>query len=186
MSHNRLLFCGGVHGVGKTTVCRDVCAACGVGYLSAGELIASADRRRANPEGEKRVQDISGNQNALAAGLAAAMSGDGFYLLDGHFVLRNKTGDPEEIPVQIFADMSPAAIFVVTDAPESILRRIRERDRTPDWDNDLVAEMQERELAHARAVASILKIGMPIIIKSGDANALRDNVRSFLDSCASR
>lgn len=157
--NRKLVFVGGIHGVGKTTVCRTSCVELGLNYLSAGELIKQNKIRRAQQDLDdgKRVANIDGNQDALTIELDSVIAAGQSYLLDGHFTLFDSRGQVDRIPLETFQKIHPKAVIVLTDAPEEISRRLFERDKTR-YPTTLLARMQHEELRHASLVAETLGI----------------------------
>jgi adenylate kinase len=67
----RILFVAGVHGTGKTSLCRSISTKFDVAHCSASELIAQYRGIHFRPD--RRVDDISQNQDALIAAIAAIL-----------------------------------------------------------------------------------------------------------------
>lgn len=167
MRQARVVFLGGVHGVGKSTLAK-LCQGFGIEHLRAGDLIKSA-ANDARFDDRKYVKDIGGNQSILITALQARTKDGGTYLLDGHFTLFSNQGKVEKIPMDTFAAIKPASMALVVDNPEAIASRINSRDKAG-HDAKQLSAMQEQEIEHARAVSTAL--GIPLtLINSGDEAA---------------
>ncbi|MFD0752007.1 ATP-binding protein [Mucilaginibacter calamicampi] len=152
----KIIFAGGIHGVGKSTLCRDIAERIGLIHLSASELLKWKDLNT-NDEKNKKVTDIPDTQDRLLKGLVAAIEQNGKYILDGHFCLFNKNGDVTPVPFDTFAGINPIALLLVTGDPNHIASMLKERDQRF-YAADLLAEMQEQELIHAQMIANQLAI----------------------------
>lgn len=170
MKPTKVVFLGGVHGVGKSTLAK-LCQEFGIEHLRASDLIKSA-AHDARFDEKKRVKDIDGNQSILVTALRARTGSGGSYLLDGHFTLFSAQGTVEKIPVETFAAINPASLALLVDKPEDIVSRINSRDKTG-HDSTQLSAMQEQEIQHARAVATSLGISLTVI-NSGDETAFRN------------
>lgn len=181
MSKRKLLFVGGIHGVGKTTMCRTACVDLGLVYLSAGELIKQNKARRAEVDLDldKRVFDVNSNQDALTLELDSIARPGKSYLLDGHFTLFGSQDQVERVPPGVFQKIRPRALIVITDDPVEISKRLLARDARS-YDPTLLARMQHTEIQHALSVAGTLRISS-YRIAVADANAFRAAIASEIE-----
>ena len=151
----KIIFIGGVHGVGKTTLCTKICDSLNINHYSASDLIKKVSKLEF--PSDKRINGIKKNQDSLITAVDMHIDPDIVCLLDGHFCLLNEYGKVTEVPITTFTDLSPLAIVVLTDKPGSIISRIKTRD-----DNEMNAEdisaFQERELEHSKRVSKLLDI----------------------------
>lgn len=148
-----LIFFAGVHGVGKTTACKQFWEPAGFHCVTASSIIKAA---KGDVNISKRVGDIDANQSLLLEGVAALRSTQSLLLIDGHFVVMNRLGEPEKIDICVFEQMNPNVIVCLRDDPAAILQRLRDRDeRLPVFD---VAALQDSETAHAKWVAQQLAV----------------------------
>lgn len=154
----RILFVGGVHGVGKSTLCNSICAQINAEHHSASELISKFGQ--VNHSINKRVVDIDKNQDVLIAAVNEYLVGVRPYLLDGHCCLLNQNGDVIEIPFSTFQALSPVAMLVLVDDPTKIFARLKDRDKGR-YDVGLLSSFQEKELNYSESVAS--KLGVPYL-----------------------
>ena len=100
MRRNSIIFVGGIHGVGKSTLCKKACELIGIKYLSASSVLNWAKVN--NNQKSKKVQDITQTQDLLINGLKKFITDEKVYLLDGHFCLLNKRSEICKIPVGTF------------------------------------------------------------------------------------
>src|SRR5258705_13818706 len=99
-----LVFVGGVHGSGKTTLSRLLAGLIPASHVTAGSLIreaSSADHVVTVGTQDKAVPDVDANQAILLRGLAAYQRRTAFdirpLLLDGHFTLVSASGAIESV-----------------------------------------------------------------------------------------
>lgn len=152
-------FIGGIHGVGKSTVCADICAQTKLEYLSASKLIKW---KEINTDAfNKKVVDIPSTQDRLINGLNQATQAGIHYLLDGHYCLLDRNGVITPVPVDTFIAMKPTSLHIIIGDVLEIKRRLQERDAKM-YDKDLLHKMQEKEMQHANEVASLLGVTLSI------------------------
>lgn len=96
MEKRRIIFVGGVHGVGKTTLCDDLAAKFNIEHFSASTLIAR--EKEEEHLRSKRVDNIAKNQDHLVVAINKYFNSTSWYLLDGHFCLLNKDNKITQIP----------------------------------------------------------------------------------------
>lgn len=154
-SLKKLVFVGGVHGVGKSTICRSICDELGITYLSASDLIKWSELN-VDPR-NKLVKDISQTQDRLVTALNALVQVGKDYLLDGHFCLFNSQADVKRIPLATFKSIAPAVVCVITGTPSEI-EESQGRRGGQVYSQSLIKEMQDSEVAHARQVSTDLRI----------------------------
>lgn len=160
MAHfSKIYFIGGIHGVGKSTVCIKVCEEQNIGYLSASQLIEHYKRKpvEADLDKDKYVKNINSNQNILINALNENVISDKSYILDGHFSLLDLHGKVQVIPVTVFKEIMPKVIITLIDEPASILKKLNKRNQI-EYNLNLLSYMQERELCQARLVGNELSI----------------------------
>lgn len=160
-SGSRLVFVGGIHGVGKTTVCTDLASRHECIYRSASGLIKE---RKANAiaERSKRVKDIKGNQQLLVEAVMSLKKEGRSLLLDGHFTLRDDKGRITDIPTSTYSDIGVDEILLIQDKPEEIRRRLIARDGVADSLKSISA-FQDAEINNAVRVARELDIPLHIV-----------------------
>lgn len=150
----KIIFLGGVHGVGKSTFSKLVTDKChDMESLSCSTII-----KWENPA-IKEVGDVGETQNTLLANLPYFIDQDKNYLLDGHFCLLTEQGTIERVPMEVFEAMSPSLMIVLVEEPAIICQRLNKRD-SHDYTLELMTEFQKEELKYASEVADTL--GVPI------------------------
>ena len=155
---SNVIFVGGIHGVGKSTICRRGCSELNLRYLSASDLIKWED---ISVKGNKLVSNISNTQERLIEGLRH-YTGDGKnYLLDGHFSLLKTDHQVEVVPVETFLQINPSALFIVTDDIAQIKKRLEDRDGKI-YSYNMLKTFQAAELEHAKNLSKTLGISLSI------------------------
>ena len=150
----KIIFVGGVHGVGKGTLCQQIKTKYGILHFSASELLKWAE---ISPPANKRVIDFDLTQSRLHKGIDENIPDGKLTILDGHFILLNKVGHPEIISEDTFYKIGPIAIVVVIEDVDIILKRLSNRDSTV-YNKNTLTKMQEMERNQARKISSNLKI----------------------------
>jgi len=155
-----IIFLGGVHGVGKTTLSRRLSSKNDIFYCTAGDLIRSSgadmDARK------KQVANPNGNQDKLIAAFERVRDKEipKSIILDGHFAIYDAKGFIVEIDVDVFIALKITRIICMFDEPNIIARRLFERDGVlPNIGS--ISALQEAEVKNSKKVATILNL--PII-----------------------
>lgn len=155
----KILFVGGIHGVGKSTICAQVSAKLCVSHLIASDLIRA--QKMGTLDIGKRVESVDRNQDVLVDALRSTLVPNRPYLSDGHFALLSPKEEIVDIPLSTFQAIGPVAISLIIDEPEGIAERLRGRDGQ-DYEVSLLTALQERERFNAEMVSSAL--GCPFLI----------------------
>ncbi len=138
-SKSRLIFLGGIHGVGKGTLCSKVFPPLGYSWDTASKLIQDAAR---DVVSDKRGGNIDANQKNFLRNLAISRTQHARFVLDGHFTLINLKGKVEAVPVDVFREIKPDGLVLMTGNPAEIAHRLKARDGK-DWDASFLATFQE-------------------------------------------
>ena len=157
-----MIFISGVHGVGKSYFCNKVKEKLNVDTFSASKLIS--ERKHSGFSRDKLIPDIDDNQQYLLMAIQDLNAAGTNYLLDGHFCLLNAEGHVTRIPKDTFIALHPDAIVLLTEKPETIAERRRERDGI-DHSADSIQRFQDEESAYAEEVAE--KLGIPLKVSAG-------------------
>jgi adenylate kinase len=173
MSH--IVFIGGIHGSGKTTLSVSLAALVPAAHITAGRLIREAAAPghvvTVGAQG-KAVPDVDANQAVLLRGLAAYRarnSGDlRVLLLDGHFSLMNASGGIEDVAIEVFKAIAPVALLLVEAPSVTVYRRLASRAGSPP-SVDAIERLAERERDRALTTATDLRI--PLWSVTGDGTA---------------
>lgn len=156
---NNITFIGGIHGVGKSTICRQICDEVKLEYLSASELIKWKDINK--DAQNKKVKNIPATQDRLIIGLTNTVQKDKSYLLDGHYCLLNSENEIVNIPLDTFKSINPISLNIILGDINEINDRLEKRDNRP-YDQDLLTRMQESELNYARHLSKTLGVTLTI------------------------
>jgi len=167
MYHN-IIFIGGIHGVGKGTICSKIQKQIDLKHLSASDVLKWSE---VSPDPtNKLVKDIPDTQQRLIKGLERVIEPSQKYVLDGHFCLFDSNGIPQEVSINTFQKIAPMIISVVTADIIEIAKRLKKRDGK-DYNHHLLDEMQSAEKTYAMFVAKELKVPF-FEIKNGSIGEL--------------
>lgn len=173
---SNIAFVGGIHGVGKSTICYQICNEVKLEYLSASELIKwneiNSDFKN------KKVNNISSMQERLFIGLKNSIDNDKYYLLDGHYCLLNRENEIVNIPLKTFKLINPFSLNIVIGDILEIKNRLEQRDNRF-YDYELLKRMQESELNYAKFLSKTLGITLNIGSQN-DFSKLITPLRSFI------
>lgn len=170
-----IIFIGGIHGVGKSTICQHICSELNMEYLSASELLKWKDIN--GDSKNKKVKDISDTQNRLIIGLENTIQKDKFYLLDGHYCLLNSNNEISKIPVETFKQINPISFNLVLGNISEIKQRLEARDNKP-YDYELLQRFQDEELAYAEYLSETFDTPLNIG-KNNDYLNILDSLRKL-------
>lgn len=166
-----IIFIGGIHGVGKGTICKEIASKTDLVHITASEIlkwdeISSSDN--------KLVNNISSTQERLINGLNGLIKNDKRYLLDGHFCLLNSNGIPCKIDEDTFDSINPKIISIVIDDIEKIVDRLEKRDNKK-YDIKILDELQQMEIEYAKYLSK--KYSIPYIeIRNNDYKSLSNSI----------
>ena len=167
---DNIIFIGGIHGVGKGTICKEIASKTDLVHITASQIlkwdeISSSDN--------KLVNNISSTQERLINGLKNLINNDKQYLLDGHFCLLNANGIPCKIDEDTFDSINPKIISIVIDDIEKIVDRLEKRDNKK-YDIKILDELQQMEIEYAKYLSK--KYSIPYI------EIRNNNYKSLLNS----
>lgn len=172
---NNIFFIGGIHGVGKSTACRQICSEFGMIHLSASELIKWKEINE--DSNNKNVKSVPETQDRLIIGLTNTIEKDKYYLLDGHYCLLNSDNEIVNVPIETFKKINPISLNIITGDISEIKSRLENRDNKP-YDFDLLEKMQSSELSYAKQLSKTLGVTLNI----GTQNNLAEIVTSLQKS----
>jgi adenylate kinase len=154
-----LYFVGGIHGVGKSTLCDKLSVPLDAIHLKASELIhykpSPADPTR------KAVLDVEANQRQLVEALKSFPRSGANILLDGHFCLADTNGSIARVPLETFRALRPTALLVVEAEPAMILERLLRRSGSA-FSLDLIVGLTTAERTYAEQVSNELAVPLKI------------------------
>lgn len=174
-----IIFIGGIHGVGKTTLCRQISKEVSINHYSASELISKL--KLDNIAQDKKVKNVSENQNILLEAINKYFNSDKRYLLDGHFCLINSNNDIVSIPLDTFKALGIKLIVVLIDDENEILKKLACRD-SKEYSFDFIKEFQEREISYAKEVAKQIGVRCEIVNVKSEINEILKNFGSILNN----
>lgn len=172
-----IIFIGGIHGVGKTTLSKKISEELSLKRYSASELIARL--RSENVTIDKRVNNVAENQNLLLEAIKKYLNAEEYYLLDGHFCLLNSFGKITRIGIDTFRDLGLNSIMVLVDEGAEILKRLTARDNIK-YDLTLLKEFQEEEISYAKEVAKDIGIEYKIINVKSNTNEMLTFIKNII------
>lgn len=161
-----MIFISGVHGVGKTYFCDMVKKELGINTYSASQLIS--EKKKVGFDNSKLVSDIDENQQYLLLAVEElrqnASNNTSDFILDGHFCLLDTGGAVTRIGVDTFTSLKPEAIILLTEKPEVISQRRKERDGK-DVTPESIKSFQTEEQKYVEEVA--IQIGAQLFVSKG-------------------
>ncbi len=158
----RIYFFGGIHGVGKSSLCRQLSNHLNIKHFSAGELINQGIQKN------KEVERINVNQDVLIAELRSIQNEYDTIILDGHYTILSK-GNIVYIPDEIYYEMNLIKMFLITCDVNHIKDRILARDNKQ-YDIDLLHKMQESEIKRYKELCKKMKFEEYIIDTTNQDN----------------
>lgn len=174
---NKIIFIGGIHGVGKTSLCEELSNRTGAHYFSASKLIKRLKKDYCDNK-NKAVKDIDGNQELLLTAINQYIDKNLTTLLDGHFCLLSSTYEVARISKKTFDDISPIAIIVLYDSISSISSKIANRDDVK-YDVNLLSSFQNEEINYSKNIAGKLKIPYLLFDVSHDKSEIVDFITNL-------
>lgn len=171
-----IFFIGGIHGVGKSTICQHICHELEMEYLSASELLKWKDITVDSKS--KKVKDVNETQNRLIKGLENTIQKNKFYLLDGHYCLLNNNNGISKIPVETFKKINPISFNLVLGNINEIKQRLDARDNKS-YDYNILKNFQDEELAYSEYLSKIFNIPLNIGENSSYRNIL-DSIHNIV------
>ncbi len=152
----KLIFVGGIHGVGKTWLCQSLKDTIGIDHFSASQLIMNLKDEQLYDK-DKSVINIDGNQDILLNSINKYISPNAIAFLDGHFCLLNSKHEIEPIPIETFIGIAPTAIIVLYDTIDNIDQKISGRDGVK-YDYDFLSYFQDEEIKYSKYIAEYLRV----------------------------
>lgn len=176
--NNGIIFVGGVHGVGKTTLCNKIKEDLSIENYSSSQLISRYNS--CNLNGDKQVRDLNKNQNILLKAIEQYIDENKTIILDGHFCLINKDNNIETIPIEVFKSLNLLGMILVMDEPPAIANRLRNRD-SRQYAVGFINEFQNAEINWAKKVSEVISVKLMIVSKDHSKPELYD----FINRCIS-
>lgn len=161
MSRN-IIFVGGIHGTGKSSVCIELVSRYHCSHISASRLIKWT-------ETTKQVENVAENQRRLGRLLIENTQSDTSYVIDGHFALWSKMNDCEKVSIDTFCGVNLSAIVLITCDPLEIQQRISRRDGIV-YDIKHIEQLQQVEIDQAKKTADFYHLPIYIIDNTNSYN----------------
>ncbi len=158
-----IIFIGGIHGVGKGKICKEIALKTDIVHLTASQILKWEEISDGD---NKLVKNITSTQDRLIKGLKNLIKKDKKYILDGHFCLLNSDEIPSRIDEDTFDQINPKVIAIVIDDVEKIAKRLETRDGKT-YDTKVLNQLQKMEIEYAKYLSN--KYSIPYIeIKDGN------------------
>jgi adenylate kinase len=154
-----MIFVSGVHGVGKTYLCDILKKKFEIEAYSASQLISIQKGKQFS--NDKLTHDIENNQDFLVAAVDELKEKGELFLLDGHFCLLDEKGCITRISKDVFFNMKPSLMILLTEDPKIIVERRFQRDGIRLNEKE-IALFQESEILYAKEISNELKVPLEI------------------------
>lgn len=174
MNERKIIFVGGIHAVGKGTVCKELSEKFNFEHLSASQVLKWNE---ISDSKNKKVQNFTTTQDRLLTNLNKIINPNKKYLLDGHFTLLNSNGEPEKIDESTYIGIQPKSIILLTCEPTIIFERLKQRDDSI-YKLSVLEKMQEMEVEHAIHISKILEIPLYTVI-DGNTNSIIEHLEKL-------
>ncbi len=156
---SNISFIGGIHGVGKSTICKVLSSELNIQYLSASDVLKWLEMNQ-NVK-NKKVHDVSLTQDRLINGLTKRIDKNYHYLLDGHYCLLNKSAEIVKVPFSTFEAINPISLHLIIGDITEIKSRLESRDQNS-YNYQLLKDMQDKEIDYANEISQKLNIPLSI------------------------
>ncbi|NJB36895.1 ATP-binding protein [Croceivirga sp. JEA036] len=174
MNDRKIVFVGGIHAVGKGTVCKELAEKFNFEHLSASQVLKWNE---ISDSKNKKVQNFTTTQDKLLTNLSKIIKPYVKYLLDGHFTLLNSNGEPEKINEATFVGIQPESIILLTCEPKIIFERLKERDESI-YNLSVLKKMQLMEVEHAEYISNKLEIPL-FTVNDGNTNSVIEYLKNL-------
>ena len=176
MNDRKIIFVGGIHAVGKGTVCKELSEKFNFEHLSSSQVLKWNE---ISDSKNKKVQNFNTTQNRLLTNLNKIIEPNKKYLLDGHFTLLNSNGEPEKIDESTFIGIQPESIILMTCEPKVIFERLKQRDDSI-YKLGVLEKMQQMEIEHANYISK--KLNVPLItVINGNTSSIFEHLQNYED-----
>lgn len=156
----QVIFCTGVHGVGKSTFCEALKQEKGIDFYDASKIIS--DEKKVEIA-TKQIDErhLGDNQKYLLMGLEKIK--DEIIILTGHTVFINKTGNGFiKLPIETFEKLNILKIVLLIDDPRKIADRLTSRDGKS-YDIKFIGDYQIAEIEYSEHITNVLGVDCEII-----------------------
>lgn len=153
------IFIAGVYGVGKSTLARDLASIMNLPCYSSSVLINAISGERYGRN--KSVKDKNKNQEILSARVAQLLEESEQIILTGHFCILSKQNEVEDLPQNVYGNLSIECIILLEASPERIALNLQTRDGIQ-YSFNTISALSVRERTCAQLAANSLDC--PLII----------------------
>jgi len=164
-----MIFLGGINGVDKNTLLKQIKNKININYYKGGDLIPHIISKVVNPYTKSFYDD----QLLLVAAIKDIKDKD--FIFSGHFCLLNETGDIVKLPITTFEQMPIEQIFVLTEDPMQIINRVQKIGKRK-YTERFVKEFQDAEVLYAKQIAKLKNVKLQLIT----------NIKPIIDYYASK
>jgi adenylate kinase len=175
---NKIIFMGGIHGVGKTTLCKKLTNLLNINHYSASQLIKMLNKD-VDDNRNKGVKNISGNQDLLLTAIGQYINNTETTILDGHFCLLNAEHEVSRITMKTFLGISPVAIILLHDSIANIINKISQRDSI-NYKASLLFSFQNEEIQYSVEIAKELGIPHLLFDVTEDISELKNFITNLM------
>ncbi|MCY8232879.1 ATP-binding protein [Priestia endophytica] len=140
------IFLSGIHGVGKSTLAKELKSFIDIKSISVSDLIRQAGKKL--DSSNKKTENISQNQELWKNELNNLELGISKLLLDGHFCLLDVKREITPLPFTTFENTDMTKIIFMKNNPTIIRERLLKRDGT-DYPIKLLENLQFCEMQQA-------------------------------------
>ncbi|WP_024833859.1 ATP-binding protein [Ruminiclostridium josui] len=168
----KVVFIGGIHGVGKSYLCELLKEKTHLNIYSASELIRIFQKDQTDIN--KRVPNINKNQDVLITAIEENVPENICLVLDGHFCLLDSNQNIKRIPYSTFEQLNIIAIITLVGEPNIIKNRLNLRDNSQYTEN-FISDFQDSELNYSKDVAKKLHVNHLTY------DIQKDNIDTILD-----
>ncbi len=156
--YHKIIFVGGIHGVGKSTLCSSIANSNdSFVHVMASSLVKTSPFSKVIEE-----EDIIQNQNQIINALDSIQNTEQIILLDGHFALTTQKKSIIRIPLSIFKQINPIRFIVIIDNALQVQKNLFARD-AKEYTLGMINKMQEKEVSYAEELSRNLNIQLDII-----------------------
>lgn len=155
------IFVAGIHGVGKTFLASQVPSKLNLIHTSASRIIKD-ELSQSNWSSAKLVGNINVNQDALLSGINRLNAAGKNLLLDGHFVLQDRSENFVKLDSGVFSQLSLRGVILLEANPRTIAERIKARDDRS-VDVNFLETFSTIERQHATDVCRQLNLSLRVL-----------------------
>lgn len=166
------IFLGGIHGVGKSSLCEKIFIPFGYECFTASQLIKTSGGTLRK---DKAVENLDQNQALLVSRVRYQQKKSFRFLLDGHFVLKDINSQLQKIPLEVFRCLKLTKLILLTGNEQDIAQRLNKRDGQR-WEVGFLQDFQNIEREHAHFISQ--ELGIPLLVC--DIHNSLNKIKKFL------